>query len=400
MATVKKSASTKSPQKRTQKEDRAERALLPVLHAGHDFSPKHHVFISKLKRGELWALNFLPAAQKGIITPLFEMLPPSIPRATKPKAGKPARPARPAKSLATHSKDVLSAVLSDWGRMPFFLDTSYVPAGGIPAPESARMIFEVARELQLACVPVTALRFAAAYQAQIADIAAIDGRGALLRLRIQDFVDPNLIADYLSSISQVLRLKRDQIDILIDLTHRTERVVVSQLGSSSLSALPFIDEWRTITLAAGCFPPNITSLAYDRWSTLERSDWLGWNDVRTSRALTRKRQASHGDYGIRCGGEPLFVPNTPAPNLRYTVAANVLVRKGKKEDGRIKEICASLIARPEFSGADFSEGDRQISQRAAMPGSPNNGQAEQWIQWCTNHHLAFVASQILSLPVA
>jgi hypothetical protein len=60
----------------TKKAERAERALQTISHAGTSFSHKHYVLISKLKSGELWALNHLSPTAKGSVTPLFEMWPP------------------------------------------------------------------------------------------------------------------------------------------------------------------------------------------------------------------------------------------------------------------------------------------------------------------------------------
>lgn len=117
-----------------------------------------------------------------------------------------------------------------------------MPLGGIPSSASAKTIFEAARQLQLSFVPVTAIRFAPGYQAEIEAAAAQDGRGVLVRLRLEDFANPTLLAGYLNAIPQVLGITRDQIDILIDLAHRTERVVVAQLGGVNLGMLPNIND--------------------------------------------------------------------------------------------------------------------------------------------------------------
>ncbi len=72
----------------TQKAVRAERALESVPHPGLAFQHKHHVFVTKMKRGELWALNHLSVAARAAVTPLFEVWPPSVPR-QNPGAAKP-----------------------------------------------------------------------------------------------------------------------------------------------------------------------------------------------------------------------------------------------------------------------------------------------------------------------
>jgi len=117
------------------------------------------VFIAKAKRGELWALNHLSVAARGTITPLFEMWPPAPPR--KPKDGSASKP-KAAKTLGAHATALLQMIRDEWGTLPFFLDTRYVPLGGIPSPLSAKVIFDVARTMQLVAVPVTSITFAPA----------------------------------------------------------------------------------------------------------------------------------------------------------------------------------------------------------------------------------------------
>jgi hypothetical protein len=388
----------KTEKKKTETELRKERALAKVPHPQLNFKDKHHVIIAKLKRGELWALNHLSVAEKSSVTPLFEMWPPAIPRPPKQKPGQKPRPAKQPKSLLQHSHDLFKLVQDEWHSLPCFLDTQYVPKGGIPTPAAVKTIFDAARSLSLTCVPVTALRFTQAFQAEIAKVIAQDGRGVMIRLQIEDFTNPSLLPSYLSALQTVLKVSSEQVDILIDLRNRPSQAEVNQLGTSCLGYIPNPNSWRTLTLASGCYPSSITDWDYGQWIPVSRSDWLGWRDVRTTREQGKQRQASFGDYGVRCGGVPLEVARRPDPNIRYTTNLTILTRKGTKDDGQMKLICADLIKRPDYSGQTFSRGDNEITQRATAPGSPNNGQAWQWIQWCMNHHLALTASQLHSLP--
>ena len=164
-----------------------------------------------------------------------------------------------------------------------------------------------------------------------------------------------------------------------------------------MNQLPFVDEWRTVTLASGCFPDSISNQPIGQWIPFDRNDWLGWNGVLQQRTALHSRLPSYGDYGIRCGGEPQVIPNTPAPNLRYTIPNIIWVRRGQKSSGSMHAICDNLIGQQFYSGAQFSVGDAAIAAKAAMTGQ-TNGSPEQWIQWCTNHHLELTASQIQSLP--
>jgi hypothetical protein len=249
----------------TQKAVRAARALEPVPHPGLPFGSGHHVFITKAKRGELWALNHLSVEARAAITPLFEMWPP-----------------KPTKTLEGHAADLLQMIKAEWGVLPFFLDTRYVPLGGVPSPASAKIIFDVARTKQLQVVPTTSLRFAPAYQQAIRDVISADKRGVLIRLAIPDFINPGLLSGYLTGLLTVLQVRAGQTDILIDLEHRPEQIEVQQLGASAMSVLPFLNDWRTVTLAAGCFPESISNVPHQTWTPVPRGDWLGWLHVSSS----------------------------------------------------------------------------------------------------------------------
>lgn len=382
MASVRKTTTKKL----TQKAQRSAKALEPVNHVGLTFGPKHHVFVGKVKSGEIWALNQLSALAKTAITPLLEMWPPN-----------PATITKPAKSVVQHTTDLMTTLRAEWGTLPFFLDTRYMPAGGIPSATQATSVFAIARALQLTAVPVTSLSSAPAYQQAIGTAAATDGRGVMIRLTTQEFTNSALLAAYLTALLGVLRLSPQQVDVALDLEYRANQLEVQQLGSSLMATLPFLNDWRTVTLISGCFPQT-SPAQIGMWNPVARADWLGWLQVANTQITAGKRIPSYGDYGVRCGGTPVVIPNTPDPNLRYTDQQNILVRKGPKSNGSLQAMCADLVGRAEYAGPAFSQGDALIAARAAMPGSQNNGQPFQWIQWCTNHHLELVAWQIRNLP--
>lgn len=377
------------PKKRpapTKTAQRVERAQVSIDHAGYQFGPKHYVFVAKLKRGEIWALNHLKLTTKIAVTPLFEMWPPNPGTATKP-----------AKSLTQHTTDLLQMLATEWTSLPCYIDTQYLPVGAPPSPTHAQTVFGIARNLGVKAVPVTSPSFSQPFQQVIRNVIATDGRGVMFRLPVSFFNDTINIAGYLNGLATAVGVGKDQVDILIDLEHRPNVVEVQQMGAYCLNNLPSMGDWRTVTLASGCFPNSITGSPTGSWLPFDRSDWNGWFVVAGQRRTAKMRVPSFGDYGVRCGGRPQVIPNSPAPNIRYTDTAKIWVRKGPKTPGSMQAICADLINRPYFRGASFSQGDSDIAARAAMT-SLVNGSPEQWIQWCTNHHLELTVLQIQNLP--
>jgi Beta protein len=365
---------------------RVARAQLPVPHPGLHFGPGHQFFVAKLKRGEIWALNHLSSQSKAAITPVFEMWPPNA-----------AMPPKQPKALDQHVADLLDTLANEWGSLPSYIDSRYLQSSGSPSPQRVKTVFDIARSKSLNVVPVTSPLFPQSYQHAVREVIAHDGRGVMLRLPVSFFDDLENGGKYLTGLANVLKVKPSQIDILIDLEYRPSLAEVRQMGASCLDNLPEIAQWRTVTLASGCFPSTISSDPHGEWIPYERTDWKGWKAVAQQRSQSHQRVPSYGDYGVRCGGPPVSIPNGPDPNLRYAGEEIVWVRKGPKAAGVMRTICADLAKKKFFSGAAFSQGDADIAARATMTSS-TNAQAEQWIQWCTNHHLELTASQIRNLP--
>jgi hypothetical protein len=267
-----------------------------------------------------------------------------------------------------------------------------------PSTAAAQIVFEAARARNVVAVPVSSPYFSQHFQEAIRDIIAVDKRGAILRLPSAFFNETQKIAGYLNGLVSFLGIGKDQVDVLIDLRYLPNLVAVQQSGAYCFNNLPFIDEWRTVTLASGCFPDSISKQPLDKWIQFSRTDWDGWVGIAQQRAAAKVRIPSYGDYGVRCGGVPQDVRNTPAPNIRYSDPRNIWVRRAKKQPGAMHSICKELVRQPYFRGAPFSPGDASIAQRAAKT-NPKNGSPEQWIQWCTNHHLELTASQIQNLPL-
>ena len=134
-----------------------------------------------------------------------------------------------------------------------------------------------------------------------------------------------------------------------------------------------------------------------QWLAFSRTDWRGWLAVVAAMRAAGLRLPSYADYGVRCGGEPEVIPNGPAPNIRYTDSDVIWVRRGPKGASSMRSICQSLVAQAYFRGAAFSQGDSDIAAKGANR-DPKDGSPEQWIQWCTNHHLELTFSEIRNLP--
>ena len=73
-------------------------------------------------------------------------------------------------------------------------------------------------------------------------------------------------------------------------------------------------------------------------------------------------------------------------------AVGPVIQEGAEQ---YRELCRVLVEQPEFAGADFTWGDRQISECAAGLGEP--GSQTKWRGAGTSHHLRQVVEQISRL---
>jgi hypothetical protein len=194
------------------------------------------------------------------------------------------------------------------------------------------------------------------------------------------------------------RLEPEQVDLIIDrrLVHGT-----TVPFSEFIDKVPALNKWRTVTLLGGSFPKDLRGFSPGRHEhpRLEWSLWLDdWSDT------TIGRCPDFGDYTIRYAffDAPPRNPNTSA-SIRYASQAYWVVMRG---EGVLNEGSAGfaqwpanaaiLVEQPEFCGADFSEGDRYIAERAMSP--EPTGTARTWLQAGINHHVTLVANQIAGLP--
>lgn len=345
------------------------------------FAHKHYVPILKCKNGDFWSLAMLRA--KDHVTPLLELTPPSE------------------KKTELQKLDAnINGINRSWGSRRFFLDAKWrqnvIVPGGIHIVEAAH---DRARAASLLAVPVTAFDRSPAFQAAVRNVISRDGHGVVIRISPQHFGN---LGTLLGGLLSFLGVAPQQVDLIIDFDHIGDNAAAALMPTmmhTATMAVPTLSAWRTITVAAGSFPRNLTGLSQGSWNTLPRIEWQSWCSLI---ATPPPRLPSYGDYTIGDPGLPFSGPAQFTASLRYSSGSDFFVWRGfsvrthARGYQQIFDICADLITLPQYSGSTFSEGDSEIQLKAAMIGSPGNPEA--WRKWCTNHYLELVASQIASLP--
>jgi hypothetical protein len=267
---------------------------------------------------------------------------------------------------------------------------------------------DVAARRQIA-VPVTGLSRSPTYQSSVSQIVAEQAHGIAIRLSADDFEEDDNdntgeLEEALTALLGYCHVGVTDVDLIVDLgsvATSSSGAAVAQTHRSNIELLPWLDEWRTLTVVSGAFPTKMADLNRGQWNNRGRHDWRGWRSLVTGRHQPR-RLPSYGDYGIAHPGLPPSGRATILAQLRYTIEHSWLIWKGENvfthANGfeQFHAICANLVASGNFLGADFSYGDEEIAEKATTSGSPGN--AESWRRIGTNHHLEMVLDQIASLP--
>ncbi len=348
------------------------------------FKHEHYIPVLKGKRAEFPALGALRS--KKSITPLMEAV---------PSAG----PDEIPRQMAAKAK---------WPRdSPYFVDLFFLddPDDSKEANEfhPVRVCFkEVASKGQFA-IPVTSLSRSPGYQSAVKQVISGHKRGMAIRLTADDFEETEELESSLEAALSYFKLRRNDIDLLLDAgsVANSSAGAVAQVHRAHIDLVPNLGDWRTLTVLSGAFPLSLAPLVRDQWNFVNRHDWRGWRLLVTGKHPP-VRFPAFGDYAIAHPGLPPEGRATILAQLRYSTPDSWLIWKGgnvfkhPSKFAQFHSICKSLIARPEYRGPSFSEGDAEIRQKAATVGSPGN--AERWRRIGTNHHIETVLEQIANLP--
>jgi len=297
------------------------------------------------------------------------------------------------------------ALLECWGTgCPVFVDVAAVATERRTRGEQhpVTRFHEDARDRGIFAVPVVGVGQDGDFQEAIAHAAAIDQRGVCIRLAPPDLDNLARLATKLESLlHRQLVLEPEEADLLVDLKGFQPDRVGLQLRAArfALRALPYVDRWRSLTLAQSAFPQTLSMVARDTTATLARAEWTLWRELWEERAEL-PRLPTFADYAAEAPGffQGDFVD--PAAVIRYTVDDAWLILRGHNLSepdghGQFRQLARRLITHPQYRGPAFSDGDRYIYDCAQGVGGTGN--PTTWRQVAVNHHLTLVARELANL---
>lgn len=344
-----------------------------------------YVPILKGRQGEFDALRDVQESTRQAMVPLIEV----VPRSEDPTIDEVNR-------ACTNTAEQLA---DGYTGHPLMLDAGLFDLSVEHTGQTAVGVLAAwARSVGLDAQPVVRLSDPSAAHRDAGRAHQADGRGLTIRLTGDDIdEDAEDVDAALEALLQAASAGRQDVDLLLDLGAIEGDIAVrggASLVRALLRGLDRVEAWRSVTVAAGAFPVDLSQFTADTVGERPRYDAQLFDSVRSKKL---PRDVDFGDYAIAhpapiSGGRYL-----PAPQLRYTTAEHWLVLKGRRNvpegNAQFQRICERIAQRPDFVGARLGRADARIAA-----GSPQGtGNATTWRAIGTTHHLDYVTARLTTL---
>lgn len=319
----------------------------------------------------------------------------------------------------TSVKDHIRRLHNAVGEHPVYLDLKKIdPSKPLETSQGERPVLELllaaARKRGLCFMPVAWTNSAAEHLRLVRDAIGSDCQGAALRHRLTGVSYGETIEGLVHRRVEELGASPEQIDLLLDLEYLDPDSDPSAswvLGL--LEKIAGIGTWRSIVLIGTSVPSSLGNGLVPERTTKElaRREWSLWKNV----AGTASVSLAYGDYAVQNPVPPAKPPPIgPWANIRYTLADNLLVARGRdtRRHGteQYKELSSWISSHHGFRGAAFSYGDSEIARWGSsdnpdvvmvesevdemdeMDGSTSN---TYWRGVGTSHHMEVVVEQVM-----
>lgn len=333
---------------------------------------KVYVPIIKCKLGEQKALAKLDEEIKTNVKPLIE-----IPR-----------------SQAMTKKDVKDVIESFWNGREFFF--YFMPDWYVDYDDFNEFIvdFIVPLSHHMNAVPVIDLSLLNA----IDDWSVFNRSGLAIRLRNNEF---GAIEDLLNTIFDEEKIERGKVDLIFDLQYVSSEDLFAKTSvlKAAFSDLDKANEFNSIIISSNSFPQHLSQMESKRIYRFKRNE----TEIFALALKLANRfnfNYIYSDYGPTDVSENVFVVGmSPNFKIKYTAfddyiyIKGIQIKRGGLDIGNVRSLAKQLIKCSDYSGEEYSWGDRCIYD-IAEGGSSNSGNLTSWVSYAMNHHITFIVKQI------
>lgn len=375
---------------------------------------KHYIPILKWKRAEQRALQALDDQDRDAITPLIELVMPTVSLYKKEKNNNIKKTTKEISSEVVQKfkekrvVEIPKEILQSWGSRPVFLDFSLLYEGEFTSRlkvNSLNRIIPAGMQMGLKIIPVINLNDEHKIKESACSLSVKYGQGICLRISASDLSNTNILNEKINSFLREFQLSVKNIDLLIDIKEVKEKDGQYLDFISASQKIDHLLQWRKFIFASGSFPANLTGCKQEEPKRLPRFDWQNWMRHISTNKL--KRNPIFADYAIR---NPIFVEAlqyyNSSKSIKYSFEDDWLIMKGGIDDYGHYLANAKLLVEDTdyFYGEAYSWGDLNIYQKAKHfheyiknPSIKGTGRTEDWIAYGINHHIKLVVDQIASL---
>lgn len=342
--------------------------------------------ILKWKQGERIALSYLSPAARIDVTPNLIITQAQFDPSSKKKASSKSSKKTPPPPTEYLAKQIVDA----WGKTTFYLDVSDLP--GTASKHVLDDIASKANAAGLSMAPSTKLNAPPEYLAAVSRVAKHDGRGAALRISLNQI---SSAAGWMGSWP----LPFAETDLIIDLANSVETVLA--LGPTihaPFESLYQATAWRSVTLAGGNIPANLSGYTVG-CTMLPRAEMQLWTD------LTK----ANLDYMLHFGDYATIGPDAvtegiegPVPiNAKYTIEPDYAVFHGvkikgpgaKPRDKQYRAYANYIVKMTNRHPLAHCWGDQRIDAIASSPTS-QPGSPASWVSYSVNRHIELTRTQL------
>ncbi len=362
-----------------------------------NFDHRQYVPCLRWKQGEYQAVWRLPETIKHMFTPLIEI----------PELGWDFEEKKEKKTVNHLLTDfALKKIYKKWGSSPCFVDLNLIPPdermkNGV---HPVRFIFDKLRWLGCQAIPVTGLLRDGEYLREIKAAWAKDKNGVCLRITIEQSAKSTFKTE-LDSLLLTLEIQSINCDFILDLGSPNNFLPLDGFSKSIktiLERLPYLNDWRTLTLLGTSFPETMSSIKKGE-EIVPRYEWKLYKMLVANLRKSGIRLPTFGDYAI---SHPKVLEldmriTKPSATIRYTIDDGWYIVKGEnvrdEKFGKFKQyrgLSKKIVNSRYYCGSNFSWGDRYIFKCA--DGSGSTGHLPMWRQVGTNHHIEKVTQDIAS----
>ncbi len=187
-------------------------------------------------------------------------------------------------------------------------------------------------------------------------------------------------------------------DLLLDLRYVTDDTYPAKSALAAVVAdIPNIATYRRIIIASCSFPKDVSNLLPDVVNEFTRHE-VAIHAKALELQKTYGFNYVYADYGPMNLNDTAFVLGM-IPNFKikyttcdkYLIVRGISLKKGGLDLNKVASCCMQLVSHPQYSGMNFSHGDRIISDTANGI-NIKSGNLTSWVGYSFNHHITLIVS--------